>query len=73
VDTTRTIIMERTEMWQLDQALAAHRDRPGDATRHAILAAADALTASILRRDGGRLGWAAMFDRQAHSLLEVAT
>lgn len=62
-----------TAPWQLDQVLADHRDRPSEATRRALNAAADALTASILRRDGGRLGWAATFDRQAHSLLGAVT
>jgi hypothetical protein len=61
-----------TAPWQLDQDLAAHRNRPSEATRRAITLTADALTATILRRDDGRLGWAAMFDRQAQSLLETA-
>jgi hypothetical protein len=58
-----------TAPWQLDQVITAHRTSPSEATRHAVTVAADALTATILRRDGGRLGWAAMFDRQAQGLL----
>jgi hypothetical protein len=58
-----------TAPWQLDQAVSAHRDHPNEATRRAITVTADALTATILRRNGGRLGWAAVFDRQAQILL----